>query len=160
MGRALGLKDLSIGKIESISKYSEDDNLKRGISLADQIVHGKGNDLKVAQHIETEDITKFVESTVNNQIKPIMRTKKESYSDLLGLIRQRKVSIEVHQFGPRSIFKSLRLKFACAYVGFRAVRDREFFQESYRSKIISLRLEDGRIISHPMQWEAALQDLL
>ena len=71
------------------------------------------------------------------------------YQNLLQLIQQRKISIEVHQFGSRSFLKSLWLKFSCAYIRFRAVRDYEFFQEVYRSKLISLRLADGRIVSHP-----------
>ena len=75
------------------------------------------------------------------------------YQELLNLVQQGKASIEVHQFVPNSFLKTLWLKFACAYVRFRAVRDREFFQESYRSKIISLRLKDGRIVSHPMTIE-------
>ena len=82
-----------------------------------------------------------------------------TYQNLLTLTRQGKVSIEGHQFGTRSFLKSLWLKFACAYVGFRAVRDSEFFQEVYRSKIISLRLENGGIISYPMPIGDAMRDL-
>ena len=78
-----------------------------------------------------------------------------TYQKLLKLIQQRKVSIETHQFGSRSFLKSLWLKFSCAYVRFRAVRDYEFFQEVYRSKLISLRLGDGKIVSHPMPLEDA-----
>ena len=82
------------------------------------------------------------------------------YQNLLKLIQQRKVSIETHQFGARPFLKFLWLKFANAYVRFRAVRDYEFFQEVYRSKIINLRLRDGKIISHPMPLEDILQNLL
>ena len=78
------------------------------------------------------------------------------YQNLLELIQQRKVSIETHQFSTRPFIKSLWLKFANAYVKFRAVRDYEFFQEVYCSKIISLCLADGKIVSHPMPLEDAL----
>ena len=78
------------------------------------------------------------------------------YQNLLKLIQQRKVSIEVHRFGSRSFLKSLWLKFACVYVRFRAVRDYEFFQEVYRSELISLRLGDGKIVSYPMPLEDVL----
>ena len=80
-----------------------------------------------------------------------------TYQNLLSQIRLGKVSIEVHQFGPRPFFKTLWLKFACAYVRFRAVRDYEFFQEAYHSKLISLHLGNGRIVSHPMPLESALR---
>jgi len=85
---------------------------------------------------------------------------KQTYQNLQKLIQQKKVSIEVHRFVSRSFFKSLWLKFACAYVRFRAVRDYEFFQEVYRSKLISMRLGDGKIVSHPMPLEDVLQNLL
>ena len=78
------------------------------------------------------------------------------YQNILELIQQRKVSIETHQFGPRPFLESLWLKFTCAYVRFRAVRDYEFFQETYRSGLISLRLADGRIVSHPTPPEEVL----
>jgi hypothetical protein len=80
------------------------------------------------------------------------------YQNLLKLIQQRKVSIETHRFSARSFLKSIWLKFANAYVRFRAVRDYEFFQEVYRSNIISLRLGDGKIISYPMPLEDALRN--
>ena len=83
-----------------------------------------------------------------------------TYQNLLQLIHQRKVSIEVHRFGSRYFLKSLWLKFACVYVRFRAVRDYEFFQEVYSSKIISLRLVGGKIVSYPMPIEDALRNLL
>jgi hypothetical protein len=83
-----------------------------------------------------------------------------TYQNLLKLIQQRKVSIEVHRFGSRSFLKSLWLKFACVYVRFRAVRDYGFFQEVYRSKLISLRLGDGKIVSHPMPLEDVLRNFL
>jgi hypothetical protein len=79
-----------------------------------------------------------------------------TYRNILELIQQRKVSIEAHRFDSRSFFKSLWLKFACGYVRFRAVRDYEFFQEVYRSKLISLRLAGGRIVSYPMPLEDVL----
>ena len=79
-----------------------------------------------------------------------------TYQNLIKLIQQRKVSIEAHRFDSRSFLKSLWLKFACAYVRFRAVRDYEFFQEVYRSKLISLRLGDGKIVSYPMPLEDVL----
>ena len=50
-----------------------------------------------------------------------------TYQNLLKLIQQRKVSIETHQFGARSFLKSLWLKFSCAYIRFRAIRDYECF---------------------------------
>jgi len=80
-----------------------------------------------------------------------------TYQNLLKLIQQRKVNINVHRFGSRSFLKSLWLKFTYAYVRFRAVRDYEFFQEVYNSKIISLRLGDGKIISYPMPLEDILR---
>ena len=83
-----------------------------------------------------------------------------TYQNLLKLIQQRKVSIETHQFGSRPCLKSLWLKFSCAYIRFRAVRDYEFFQEVYRYKLISLRLGDGKIVSHPMPLEGMLQNFL
>ena len=79
-----------------------------------------------------------------------------TYQNLLKLIQQKKVSIEAHRFDSKSFLKSLWLKFACSYVRFRAIRDYEFFQEAYRSKLISLRLGDGKIISHPMPLEDVL----
>ena len=79
-----------------------------------------------------------------------------AYQNLLELIRQRKVSIETHQFSARSFFKSLWLKFACAYLRFRAVHDYDFFQETYHSGLISLRLADGRTVSHPTPPENVL----
>ena len=78
------------------------------------------------------------------------------YQNLLKLIQQRKVSIETHKFRSRSFLKSLWLKFSCAYIRFRAVRDYEFFQEVYRSNLISLRLGDGKIVSYPMPLEDVL----
>ena len=78
------------------------------------------------------------------------------YQNLLKLIQQGKVSIETHQFGARPFPKSLWLKIANAYIRFRAVRDYEFFQEVYRSKLISLRLGDGKIVSYPMPLEDVL----
>jgi len=78
------------------------------------------------------------------------------YQNLLNLIQQGEVSIEAHKFGQRTFLKSLWLKFTCAYVRFRAVRDYEFFQETYRSGLISLRLADGRIVSHPTPPEEVL----
>ena len=83
-----------------------------------------------------------------------------TYQNLLKLIQQRKVSIEVHRFGSRPFLKSLWLKFTYAYVRFRAVRDYEFFQEVYNSKLISLRLEDGKIVSYPMLLEDVLRNFL
>ena len=83
-----------------------------------------------------------------------------TYQNLLKLIQQRKVSIETHQFGARSFLKSLWLKFSCAYIRFRAVHDYEFFQEVYSSKLISLRLGDGKIISHPMPLKGIAQNFL
>ena len=83
-----------------------------------------------------------------------------TYQSLLKLIHQRKVSIETHQFGTQSFLKSLWLKFACIYVRFRAVRDYEFFQEVYSSKLISLRLGNGKIVSHPMPLEDVLRNFL
>jgi len=80
----------------------------------------------------------------------------QEYQNLLELIQQRKFSIETHQFSDRSFLKSLWLKFSCAYIRFRAVRDYEFFQEVYRSGLISLRLADGRIVSHPTPPEEVL----
>jgi hypothetical protein len=80
------------------------------------------------------------------------------YKNLLKLIQQRKVSIETHRFGSRSFLKFLWLKFANAYVRFRAVRDYECFQEVYDSKIISLRLADGKIVSYPTSLENALRN--
>ena len=82
----------------------------------------------------------------------------QTYQNLIGLIRQRKVSIETHQFGPRPFLKSLFLKFTNAYVRFRAVRDYECFQEVYNSNIISLRLADGKIVSHPIPLEDVLRN--
>ena len=79
-----------------------------------------------------------------------------TYQNLLKLIQQRKVSIETRQFGPRPFLKSLWLKFANAYVRFRAVRNYEFFRETYRSGLISLRLTDGRIVLHPKPPEEVL----
>ena len=79
-----------------------------------------------------------------------------AYQNILDLIQQGKVKIEAHRFSPRSFLKSLWLKFACAYLKFRAVRDYEFFQETYRSGLISLRLADGRIVSHPAPPEEVL----
>ena len=81
-----------------------------------------------------------------------------TYQNLLKLIQQRKISIEVHRFGSRPFLKSLWLKFSCAYIRFRAVRDYEFFQEVYRSKLISLRLGDGKIVSYPMPLEDILRN--
>ena len=83
-----------------------------------------------------------------------------AYQNLLKLIKQGKISIETHQFSGRSFLKSLWLKLSCAYIRFRAVRDYECFQEVYRSNIISLRLNDGKIISYPMPIEDALRNLL
>ena len=79
-----------------------------------------------------------------------------TYQNLVELIKQGKVKIETHQFRSRSFLKSIWLKFANAYIRFRAVRDYEFFQETYRSKLISLRLVDGKIVSYPMPIEDAL----
>ena len=78
------------------------------------------------------------------------------YQNLLKLIKQGKVKIETHQFNSRSFLKSIWLKFANAYIRFRAVRDYECFQEVYSSKLISLRLADGKIVSYPMPIEDAL----
>ena len=86
------------------------------------------------------------------------RDKLCDWENLLKLIQQRKVSIETHQFGHRPFLKSLWLKFANAYIRFRAVRDYEFFQEVYRSKLINLRLGDGKIVSHPMPLEDVLRN--
>ena len=83
-----------------------------------------------------------------------------TYQNLLKLIQQRKVSIEVHRFGSRPFLKSLWLKFTYAYVRFRAVRDYEFFQEVYNSKLISLRLGDGKIVSYPMLLEDVVRNFL
>ena len=83
-----------------------------------------------------------------------------TYQNLLKLIQQRKISVEAHQFSSRPFLKSLWLKFSCAYVRFRAVRDYEFFQGVYRSKLISLRLGDGKIISYPMPLEGVMRDSL
>ena len=80
------------------------------------------------------------------------------YQNILKLIKQRKVSIETHQFDARPFLKSLWLKFVNAYVRFRAVRDYEFFQEVYSSNIISMRLSDGKIVSYPMPLEYALRN--
>ena len=80
------------------------------------------------------------------------------YQNLLKLIKQGKVSIETHQFSGRSFLKSLWLKFSCVYIRFRAVRDYECFQEVYNSKIISLRLGDGKIVSYPMPLEDILRN--
>ena len=82
----------------------------------------------------------------------------QTYQNLLRLIHQRKVKIETRQFNGRPFLKSLWLKFANAYIRFRAVRDYEFFQEVYRSRLISLRMADGRIVSHPMPMEDALRN--
>jgi hypothetical protein len=82
-----------------------------------------------------------------------------TYQDLLKLIQQRKVIIEAHRFGSRSFLRSLGLSLACAYVRFRAVRDYEFFREVYRSKLISLRLGDGKIVSYPRPVEDMLRNL-
>ena len=84
--------------------------------------------------------------------------KLSDWENLLKLIQQRKVSIETHQFDSSSFLKSLWLNFAYAYVRFRAVRDYEFLQEAYSSNLISLRLGDGKIVSHPMTWEDALRN--
>ena len=88
------------------------------------------------------------------------RDKLCDWENLLKLIQQRKVSIETHQFGHRPFLKSLWLKFANAYIRFRAVRDYEFFQEVYRSKLISLRLGDGKIVSYPMPLEDIFNEAL
>ena len=82
----------------------------------------------------------------------------QTYQDLLKLIQQRKVSIETRQFGARLFLKALWLKIANVYVRFRAARDYEFFQEVYRSRLISLRLEDGKIVSYPMLLEDILRN--
>ena len=92
--------------------------------------------------------------------KGLWEMNESEYQNLLKLIQQRKVSIETHQFRSRSFLKSLWLKFSCAYIRFRAVRDYEFFQEVYSSKIISLRLVGGKIVSYPMPIEDALRNLL
>jgi len=88
------------------------------------------------------------------------RDKLRDWENLLKLIQQRKVSIETHRFDSRSFLKSLWIKFACAYVRFRAVRDYEFFQEIYRSKLINLRLGNGKIVSHPIPLEDILRNFL
>ena len=80
----------------------------------------------------------------------------QEYQYLIELIRKRKVKIETHRFTGRSFLKSLWLKFANAYVRFRAVRDYEFFQEVYCSKLINLRLGNGKIVSYPMPVEDVL----
>ena len=82
----------------------------------------------------------------------------QTYQNLLNLIQQRKVSVEARQFVSRSFLKSLWLKFACGYVRFRAIRDYEFFRETYRSGLISLRLVDGKIVSYPTSPEDALRN--
>ena len=79
-----------------------------------------------------------------------------AYQNILDLIQEGKVKIEARRFGPRPFLKSLWIKFACAYLRFRAVRDYEFFQEIYRSGLISLHLADGRTISHPTPPEDVL----
>ena len=84
------------------------------------------------------------------------RDKLCDWENILKLIQQRRVSIETHQFSGRSFPKSLWLKFANAYTRFRAVRDYECFQEVYNSKIISLRLADGKIVSYPTSLEDVL----
>ena len=83
----------------------------------------------------------------------------QTYQNLLRLIHQRKVKIETRQFNGRPFLKSLWLKFANAYIRFRAVRDYECFQEVYCSNIISLRLNDGKIVSYPMLLEDVLRNL-
>ena len=85
-----------------------------------------------------------------------MKMNEQTYQNLLDLIPQGKVKIETRKFGHRTFLKSLWLKFACTYLKFRAVRDYEFFQETYRSGLISLCLADGRIVSHPTPPEDAL----
>ena len=82
------------------------------------------------------------------------------YQKLIELIQQRKVSIETHRFNSKSFLKSLWLKFSYAYIRFRAVRDYECFREVYNSNIISLRLEDGTIVSYPMPLEDVLRNSL
>lgn len=72
-----------------------------------------------------------------------------TYLKLQDWIRQGHIRIEVNQAGPRPLLKALWLKFCYAYVRSRAVRDFEFFENVYKSEIIRLRLEDGKIISHP-----------
>ena len=80
----------------------------------------------------------------------------QTYQNLIDSIQEGKVKIEAHRFSPRPFLESLWIKFTCAYVRFRAVRDYEFFQETYRSGLISLRLADGRIVSHPTPPEEVL----
>ena len=80
----------------------------------------------------------------------------QTYQNLIDLIQQGKVKIEAHRFGRQPFLKALWLKFTCAYLRFRAIRDYEFFQETYRSGLISLRLADGRIVSHPTPPEEVL----
>ena len=82
------------------------------------------------------------------------------YQKLKELIQQRKVSIETHRFNSKSFLKSLWLKFSCAYIRSRVVRDYECFREVYNSNIISLRLEDGTIVSYPMPLEDVLRNFL
>ena len=82
----------------------------------------------------------------------------QEYQNLVELIQRRKISIETHRFGSRPFLKSLWLKFANAYIKFRAVRDYECFREVYNSKIISLRLADGKIVSYPMPLEDVLRN--
>ena len=87
-----------------------------------------------------------------------MKMDEQTHQNLIELIKQGKVRIETHQFSSRSFLKSLWLKFANAYIRFRVVRDYECFQEVYDSKIISLRLADGKIVSYPMPLEDALRN--
>lgn len=96
----------------------------------------------------------------DRQYAKSLKMNESEYQNLLKLIQQQKVSIETHRFGSRPFLKSLWLKFSCAYIRFRAVRDYECFQEVYRSNIISLRLADGKIISYPIPLEDVLRNLL
>ena len=76
----------------------------------------------------------------------------EAYNNLLALIRSKKVKIQTREFKGRPFLKSLWLQFACAYTRFRAVRDYDLFQETYKSEIIRLRLPEGGTVAHPEPW--------
>jgi len=79
------------------------------------------------------------------------KSDEQLFSDLLSLIRQKKVGIEVYQFGSKSFLKSLWFKFASIYVRFRAVRDYDFFHSAYTASIICLRAGDV-LVSAPNNW--------